>query len=69
MWPRAKNVAAPTNVEIESTKCDVAVAMCTGRLSTTMRNGTWMIPPPIPKTLDRMPTKKLTITPFQTSTW
>ena len=45
-----------------------AVATWTGRLRTTMRNGTCTIPPPIPRMLDRKPTTKLTATPFQAST-
>src|SRR5438445_640611 len=63
--PRAKNVRAPTSVEIERTKCEGAVATCTGKLSTTMRNGTWMIPRAIPKTLASIATSKLTTTPDQ----
>ena len=65
---RARNVAAPTNAEMLSTKCEVAVAMWIGRLNATIRNGTWMMPPPIPRILDMNPTKRLTTMPFQTST-
>ena len=67
-WPRVRNVSAPAHAEMLSTKCEVAVATWTGRPRTTIRKGTWMMPPPIPKTLEITPTARLTRTPFQTST-
>src|SRR5262249_53572084 len=50
--PSARNVTAPTKAEMLRTKCEVAVAMWIGRLRATIRNGTWMIPPPMPRMLD-----------------
>jgi len=42
-----------------STKCDVAVAMWVGNPSVRTSRGTWMIPPPMPRKLEKNPTARL----------
>ena len=49
----------PVNAMNVSTKCDVAVAMCTGKPSRVAISGTCSTPPPMPRKLETKPTTTL----------
>ena len=60
-------LAMCTNVPVKAitakTKCDVAVAICTGKFNKRLSAGTWMKPPPTPKRLEIKPTNILSTMP------
>lgn len=61
--PAAMCTVVPAMAITARTKCEVAVATRTGKPSRHTIAGTWMMPPPMPRKLDRNPTNTLMTTP------
>ncbi len=57
--PLTRCTSDPASAMMERVKCDVAVAMWTGKPRSCESTGTWTIPPPMPRRLETNPTTTL----------